>query len=176
MSRIASKIIPLPSGVSYEFSNGLATISGKFGKLDFAIDSSVNVALEDNCLKVTVSGKVKNTSLSGTVRSILSNMVEGVTTKFTKTLDLVGVGYRAQIKGKSLDLSLGFSHPVLFEIPDGVDVEMPANNKIVLTSIDKRLIGQVAAEIRSIRPPEPYKGKGVKYSDEVIIRKETKKK
>lgn len=177
MSRIANNPINVPSGVEVTIDANEVKVKGAKGALSFMLNKDINLVAEDGVLKVSV----KNNStfihaLSGTTRSIINNMVLGVHTGFEKKLKLIGVGYRAQMKGKQIDLSLGFSHPVLFDIPQGITIEIPAQTEIVVKGVDKQLVGQVAANIRSIRPPEPYKGKGVRYHDEQIILKQAKKK
>jgi len=177
MSRIAKAPIILPSGVEVNLNGQSITVTGTKGSLQFDINSVVSVKQEDKILAV----KALNTSnmakaLSGTIRAIVNNMVTGVSQGFEKKLELVGVGYRAQKKGSVLNLTLGFSHPVNFAVPEGISIETPSQTEILVKGIDKQKVGQVAANIRAYRPPEPYKGKGVRYSDETIIRKEAKKK
>jgi large subunit ribosomal protein L6 len=177
MSRIANNPVQIPEGVEVTLGAGTLSIKGGKGNLSIQIHDAVAISQEDNVLKFSTNtqGK-KSVALSGTFRSIVSNMVEGVSTGFSKELTLIGVGYRAKIEGRKLNLSLGFSHPVLFEIPDGIEIEMPSQTVIVIKGIDKQLVGQVAANIRAFRPPEPYKGKGVRYTDEYVKRKDAKKK
>ena len=152
-------------------------VKGSKGNIALDVHHSVAVKLDDGVLSVSpVDEKSTDWSMSGTMRSLLSNSVTGVTDGFEKKLELVGVGYRAQAQGQKLNLTLGFSHPVVHELPAGIKVETPSQTEIVVSGIDKQKVGQVAAEIRAYRPPEPYKGKGVKYADERIIRKEAKKK
>ncbi|MFK5971222.1 MAG: 50S ribosomal protein L6 [Candidatus Marithrix sp.] len=175
MSRIAKKPIVFPTGVEISLDNQALSIKGKNGQLQQNIHTDVEINLSNNTL--TFAPRTKNAvAMAGTMRAIVSNMVEGVSNGFEKGLNLVGVGYRAQVEGKSLNLTLGFSHPIKFAIPDGITVETPTQTEVLVKGIDKQQVGQVAANIRSFRPPEPYKGKGVKYSDEIIIRKEAKKK
>ena len=177
MSRIAKEPVALPSGVEVSYQNNLLTIKGSRGSLSQDIHSTVEVTTEDN--KVCFSpakGNAQHWAMAGTMRSLVNNMVVGVTDGYVKKLQLVGVGYRAKAQGNKLDLSLGFSHPVVFEVPQGLTVETPTNTEIIIKGNDKQQVGQAAAKIRSFRPPEPYKGKGVRYADEHVIRKEAKKK
>ncbi len=177
MSRVASAPVQIPKGVEITFNAGLVKVKGPKGSLEYSIHDSVEVAQNDQSLSITARGKSGgSTALAGTTRSILNNMMTGVSNGFELKLNLVGVGYRAQVKGSVLDLSLGFSHPVEFPIPDDVTIETPTQTEILVKGIDKQRVGQTAAIIRRYRPPEPYKGKGVKYSDEQIVRKEAKKK
>ncbi|MFT6752760.1 MAG: large subunit ribosomal protein L6 [Candidatus Azotimanducaceae bacterium] len=177
MSRIANNPVQIPTGVEVTLGAGTLSIKGSKGNLSIQVHDAVAISQEENVLKFSTNtqGK-KSVALSGTFRSIVSNMVEGVSTGFSKELTLIGVGYRAKIEGRKLNLSLGFSHPVLFEIPEGIDIEMPSQTVIVIKGVDKQLVGQVAANIRAFRPPEPYKGKGVRYTDEYVKRKDAKKK
>jgi len=177
MSRVAKAPVVLPSGVTVDIKDQLVAVKGGKGNLSQEIHPSVEVKVEDNqILFAPVEGKANGNALAGTMRSLVNNMVEGVANGFEKKLQLVGVGYRAKAAGKTLDLTLGFSHPVVFEIPEGITIETPSNTEVIVKGVDKQLIGQVAANIRAYRPPEPYKGKGVKYADEVVRRKEAKKK
>ena len=180
MSRVAKAPISLPANVAFNVEGNLITIKGPKGSLTNTINNLVTVAAaEDNAHLITFKPSANDPSAwaqAGTARAVVNNMVIGVTDGFTVSLELVGVGYRAQAKGQSVTLSLGFSHPIEYALPEGVTAETPTVTSIILKSIDKQRVGQVAAEIRSFRPPEPYKGKGVKYSNEVIIRKEAKKK
>lgn len=178
MSRIAKYPVKVPSGVDVALSDGSVTIKGPLGSLTQAILPQVSVVKsgdEIQCGVVDAAG-VQAKAMSGTMRAILANMVTGVSKGFERKLSLVGVGYRAQAQGTKLNLTLGFSHPVVHDMPPGVKVETPTQTEIVLKGVDKQQVGQVAAEIRAYRPPEPYKGKGVRYSDEVVAIKETKKK
>ncbi|MBL4679169.1 MAG: 50S ribosomal protein L6 [Pseudomonadales bacterium] len=177
MSRIANSPVEIPSGVEVTLGAGSIAIKGSKGNLSVDIHEAVVIKQEDNLLKfsTSVSGK-KPIALSGTFRAIVSNMVEGVTKGFTKELTLIGVGYRAKVAGNKLTLSLGFSHPVVYEIPEGIQIEGPSNTQLFIKGVDKQLVGQVAADIRAYRPPEPYKGKGVRYADEYVKRKDAKKK
>jgi len=177
MSRVANAPIELPKGVEFRQDGNLVTLKGGNGELSLELNPEVELKQEDNVLTLHPrSGSRFSTAIAGTMRSILSNMAKGVSEGFEKKLELKGVGYRAQAQGKSLNLSLGFSHPVVYQAPEGVSVETPSQTEIVVTGADKQKVGQAAAEIRGFRPPEPYKGKGVKYADEIIVRKEAKKK
>jgi large subunit ribosomal protein L6 len=177
MSRIAKFPIPLPKGVEFNIASGQISVKGPLGTIARAADP--NVAVEkngDNILCKALGNSNHANAMSGTMRALVANMVTGVTKGFERKLGLVGVGYRAQAQGDKLSLSLGFSHPVVHQMPKGVKVATPTQTEIVITGIDKQLVGQVAAEVRSYRSPEPYKGKGVRYVGEVIVLKETKKK
>lgn len=177
MSRIANKPVEIPSGVEINISGQTVSIKGKNGAMSMDVNKKVQVSQEDNVVKFSGREGVANSvAMAGTMRSLVSNMVEGVSNGFEKKLELVGVGYRAQAQGKALNLSLGFSHPVNYEIPEGITIETPSQTEIIVKGADKQKVGQVSAEIRAFRPPEPYKGKGVRYSDERVIRKEAKKK
>jgi large subunit ribosomal protein L6 len=177
MSRIANYPVPLPKGVEINIAAGEISVKGPLGTIARAADP--NVAVEkngDQVLCKALGNSNHADAMSGTMRALVANMVTGVTKGFEKKLALVGVGYRAQAQGDKLNLTLGFSHPVVHQMPKGVKVATPTQTEIVITGIDKQQVGQVAAEVRAHRPPEPYKGKGVRYSDEVIVLKETKKK
>ncbi|MFT5135935.1 MAG: large subunit ribosomal protein L6 [Arenicella sp.] len=177
MSRIANAPVDLPSGVEVTLAGQLVKVKGLKGELEWNTHKLVSVAKEDAQIKVSANDQSKNAvALAGTTRALINNMVTGVMTGFEKKLTIVGVGYRAQAQGQKLNLTLGFSHPVVYEVRDGVTVETPSNTEIVVTGIDKQKVGQVAAEIRAYRKPEPYKGKGVRYSDEYVLRKQAKKK
>jgi len=177
MSRIAKKPIDIPGGVELSINGRELAAKGPKGTLSVTLHDNVEVSQEDNLLSFTPrDGSKSSMALTGTLRSVVSNIVNGVSTGFEKKLQLVGVGYRAQAQGKKLSLSLGFSHPIDYAVPEGIEIETPAATEIVVKGCDKQLVGQVCAEIRAFRPPEPYKGKGVKYADEQIIRKEAKKK
>lgn len=177
MSRIAKYPVVLPKGVEITLASGEITVKGPLGALTQTLHPSVSVARDGEQLQVSaVSGADNAKAMSGTVRALVNNMVAGVTKGFEKKLTLVGVGYRAQAQGDKLNLSLGFSHPVVHQMPKGVKVETPLQTEILIKGIDKQQVGQVAAEIRAYRQPEPYKGKGVRYANEVVIIKETKKK
>lgn len=177
MSRVAKKPINLPKGVEFAVNGVVLTIKGSKGSLHMDLHKSVGLEKTDNVIQVTL----KETSqlvdaIAGTTRAVVQNMVTGVSEGFERKLVLVGVGYRAQSQGQTLNLSLGFSHPVKYEMPKGIIVETPTQTEITIKGIDKQLVGQVAADIRAFRPPEPYKGKGVRYLNEVIVLKEGKKK
>ena len=178
MSRIAKAPISLPSGVNVDIGAGEVNVKGSKGNLQLAIHGTVEVSQEDG--KVVVAPKKpeikEHWAMAGTVRALLANMVRGVSDGFEKKLQLIGVGYRAQAKGQVLNLNLGFSHPIDYQVPQGVTVSTPSQTEVVVAGCDKQQVGQVAAEIRSFRPPEPYKGKGVRYVDEYVARKEAKKK
>lgn len=177
MSRIAKSTITMPKGVDLVNEGGNVTVSGPKGRISFSFSKDVSVKVVDSLVSVDWDQENKKaTAQAGTVRSIVNNMVTGVSKGFEVRLVLVGVGYRAQAKDNILNLSLGFSHPIEFVVPAGIDVSTPTQTEIVINGIDKQIVGQVAANIRSYRPPEPYKGKGVRYSDENVVRKEAKKK
>jgi large subunit ribosomal protein L6 len=177
MSRVAKNPITLPQGVDVVLSTELISVKGPLGSIAFPVNPAVSVEKVGGALVCKAVDGVENAdALSGTVRAILSNMVNGVSRGFERKLTLVGVGYRAQVQGDSLNLTLGFSHPVSHKMPAGIKCETPTQTEIVVKGVDKQQVGQVAAEIRAYRKPEPYKGKGVRYSDEVIVLKETKKK
>lgn len=177
MSRIAKQPVSVPAAVEITENGQQITVKGPRGTLQHDIHELVEMNREDGELSFTPRDKSKAAdALAGTTRAVISNLVTGVSDGFEKKLELVGVGYRAQAKGKVLNLTLGFSHPVDYELPEGITVETPSQTEIVLKGADKQRIGQVAAEIRAFRPPEPYKGKGVRYVDEVVVRKEAKKK
>lgn len=177
MSRIAKYPVELPKGVEVTVSTGEISVKGPLGTLKQAVHPAVTVERDGDKLQCkTVTGTENASAHSGTMRALLANMVTGVTKGFEKKLTLVGVGYRAQAQGSKLNLTLGFSHPVAHDMPAGIKVETPSQTEIVIKGIDKQVVGQVAAEVRGYRPPEPYKGKGVRYADEVIVLKETKKK
>ncbi len=169
--------ITVPKGVEISIQAQTVTVKGGKGTLAHTVHSAVEVSTADNVLTLAArEGHAGGIAQSGTARSLINNMVIGVSQGFEKKLQLVGVGYRAQAQGSKLNLTLGFSHPIDYELPDGVSVETPSQTEVVLKGIDKQRVGQAAAEIRAFRPPEPYKGKGVKYADEHIVRKEAKKK
>ena len=177
MSRIANAPISLPSGVEVTLDGQQIKVKGSKGELEWGVHELVSVKQEEAELKVSANDDSKAaTALAGTTRALVNNMVVGVTDGFEKKLTIIGVGYRAQAQGQKLNLTLGFSHPVVYEVPEGVKVETPSNTEIVVTGIDKQKVGQVAAEIRAYRKPEPYKGKGVRYADEYVLRKQAKKK
>ncbi len=177
MSRIAKYPVELPQGVEINLSGAAVSIKGGNGTLSMELNSEVELVQEDKLITVKPrSGSRFSTAIAGTTRALLANMVEGVTKGFEKKLELKGVGYRANTEGKKLNLTLGFSHPVVFEVPEGITIETPSQTEVIVKGNDKQKVGQVAAEIRRFRPPEPYKGKGVRYSDERVVIKEAKKK
>lgn len=177
MSRVAKSPITLPSGVELNVKGSEVTVKGSKGALSFQLNSAVALSQADGVVSFQPAGKaVDGWAQAGTARSIVNNMVVGVSQGFEKRLQLVGVGYRAQVQGNVINLTLGFSHPVNHQLPDGVTAETPSQTEIVIKGADKQAVGQVAAEVRGYRPPEPYKGKGIKYADERILRKEAKKK
>ncbi len=177
MSRIAKEPIELPKGVEFKQEGNVVTLKGGNGSLSLELNNEVELTQTDNILQVSPrSGSRFSTAVAGTMRALLANMATGVTDGFERRLQLVGVGYRVQVQGKKLNLTLGFSHPVVHDVPEGVTVEAPSQTEIVIKGADKQKVGQVAAEIRSYRPPETYKGKGIRYSDERVIMKEAKKK
>jgi len=177
MSRIAKAPHELPSGVDVNIAGQDVTVKGKNGTLSISLNDAVAVNQAENVLTFEPrEGASDGWAQAGTARAIVNNMVTGVASGFEKKLTLIGVGYRAQVQGSAINLTLGFSHPVVYNLPQGVSAETPSQTEIVLKSADKQLLGQVAAEIRAYRPPEPYKGKGVRYSDEYVRRKEAKKK
>ena len=177
MSRIAKQPVEMPSGVSLSIDGQTIKAKGPKGEMSITVHDDVVFEQNDNVLQFKPANDNKNAmAMTGTMRSLVSNVVKGVAEGFQKKLQLVGVGYRCQLKGKTLSLSLGFSHPIEYAIPEGITIEVPSQTEIVISGCDKQRVGQVAAEIRAYRPPEPYKGKGVKYADEQIIRKEAKKK
>mgnify|MGYP001557430905 FL=1 len=177
MSRVANAPIELPKGVEFKQDGNLVTLKGSNGELSLQLNSEVELEQEENVLKLKGRSRSRfATAIAGTMRALIANMAKGVSEGFEKKLELKGVGYRAQAQGKTLNLSLGFSHPVVYEAPEGVSVETPSQTEIVVKGADKQKVGQAAAEIRSFRPPEPYKGKGVRYSDERVQLKEAKKK
>lgn len=177
MSRIASSPVDIPKGVEVTLSGQEVSVKGSKGQLTLAVHQRVDIQREEDQLKFAAKDTDKSSNaMAGTFRSLVSNMVTGVTEGFVKELQLLGVGYRAQMKGKVLNLTLGFSHPVNYPIPEGIEIETPTQTQVLVKGMDKQLVGQVSAEIRSYRPPEPYKGKGVRYADEYVKRKEAKKK
>lgn len=176
MSRVAKKPVALPAGVSVAVDGRKVSVKGAKGALDFELHPTVAIVHENNELKlVPQSEAAEHRAMAGTMRALVANMVTGVSKGFERKLQLVGVGYRAQAQGAALNLTLGFSHPVVFDVPQGITVETPTQTEILVKGVDKQKVGQVAAKIRAFRPPEPYKGKGVKYAGENIIRKEAKK-
>ena len=177
MSRIGNFPVELPSGVEVQLSNGEISVKGPLGTLKQAIEPRVTVKKDGDKIVFAAADESKESNaLSGTMRNLIANMVVGVKTGFERRLNLVGVGYRAQAQGNKVNLSLGFSHPIVHALPDGVKAETPTQTEIVIKGVDKQKVGQVAAEIRAYKSPEPYKGKGVRYADETVVIKETKKK
>ena len=174
MSRIANAPIEIPQGVELNISDAAVSVKGPKGNLNLDLHPAVAFAMEDGQAKVQWKDKA-DVAMAGTFRALLSNMIQGVSQGFEKRLTLIGVGYRASAQGQKLNLQLGFSHDVNYEVPEGVKVETPSQTEVVVSGCDKQRVGQVAAEIRAFRPPEPYKGKGVRYSDERVVRKEAKK-
>lgn len=176
MSRVANNPISLPAGVEVVLGAKIS-VKGPLGSLTQSMSSDVNVALNAGVLTFApATSSIQSNAMAGTMRALVNNMVNGVSKGFEKKLLLVGVGYRAQAQGDSLNLTLGFSHPVVHKMPSGIKVETPTQTEIVIKGVDRQVVGQIAADVRSYRPPEPYKGKGVRYSDEVVTLKETKKK
>jgi large subunit ribosomal protein L6 len=177
MSRVAKNPVVIPAGVEVKFGAAEVIVKGALGTLSTALCEEVDVKLDNGQLTFAAKNDSKFArAMSGTLRALLNNMVTGVSKGFEKKLQLVGVGYRAQAQGDALNLSLGFSHPVVHQMPAGIKVETPTQTEILVKGANKQLVGQVAAEIRAYRAPEPYKGKGVRYADEVVVLKETKKK
>jgi large subunit ribosomal protein L6 len=177
MSRVAKSPVVVPPGVEVNIDGSTITVKGVKGSLSRALNPRVSVVFEDGQIRFGVkSDDAESWAQAGTARAIVNNLVVGVTKGFERKLELIGVGYRAKASGSTLNLTLGFSHPVDFGVPAGVTVETPAQTEIIVRGADKQLVGQVAAKIRAFRPPEPYKGKGIRYSDEQVLRKEAKKK
>ena len=177
MSRIAKYPVELPKGVEFSQSGLMVTIKGAKGSLSMELNPEVELQAEDNAVAVRArSGSRFAAAMSGTTRALLANMALGVTEGFEKKLELFGVGYRAQAQGKKVNLTLGFSHAIEYEVPEGITIETPSQTEIIVRGADKQQVGQVAAEIRRYRPPEPYKGKGVRYAGERVVMKEAKKK
>ncbi len=177
MSRVAKSPINVPAKVEVALNGQSIAVKGPKGKLDLHLHAVVEAKLENNVVTFAPrDGSKASDALAGTMRALVNNMVNGVANGFEKKLELVGVGYRAQVQGKVLNLTLGFSHPVNFPIPEGISIETPSQTEIFVRGVDRQLVGEVAAKIRAYRPPEPYKGKGVKYANEIIKRKEAKKK
>ena len=181
MSRIAKSPITVPEGVDISQSEGTLSVKGKLGEMTMHVNSSVVITNTDNVLTFSTSEVSKKEekgawAQAGTVRANTANLIKGVTEGWEKKLTLIGVGYRAQAKGKVLGLTLGFSHPVNYSLPEGISVETPSQTEVIIKGIDKQKVGQAAAEIRAFRPPEPYKGKRVRYTDEQVVRKDAKKK
>lgn len=177
MSRIANKPIVVPKGVEIKLQGQDLLVKGGKGSLSRRIPDMIEVRLENGVINVRARQNAKQSkAIAGTIRALINNMVTGVNHGFEKKLLLQGVGYRAQIQGRQLNLALGFSHPIVYEVPTGITIEAPSQTELVIKGADKHQVGQVAAEIRALRPPEPYKGKGIRYADEQVIRKEAKKK
>ena len=175
MSKIARKPISLPETTKVTVNVDEINVEGPLGKMRFMKNEGIDIIQEDNVVRIE-SKKEHLIALSGTTRALLFNMIHGVTHGWKKTLKLVGVGYRAKSQGDTLELTVGYSHPVKFPIPEGLKIETPSQTEISIVGVDKQKVGQVASEIRSVRPPEPYKGKGIRYDDEIIVKKEAKKK
>jgi large subunit ribosomal protein L6 len=177
MSRIAKSPVKLLKGIEFKQNDNVITLKGVKGELSLELNSEVKLNHENDTLNLSPrSGSRFAMAITGTTRSLLANMVHGVTEGYEKKLELVGVGYRAQAQGKKLNLNLGFSHPVVYESPEGIDIETPSQTEIIVKGTDKQKVGQAASEIRRFRPPEPYKGKGVRYANEYVALKEAKKK
>jgi large subunit ribosomal protein L6 len=177
MSRVARIPVALPKGAEANLADGILTVKGPLGSLTQVVHPQVKIEVKDGQISFAAGDESREAkALSGTFRALTNNMVNGVTKGFERKLTLVGVGYRAAAKGDLLDLQLGYSHPVVHKMPAGVKVETPTQTEILIKGFDKQRVGQVAAEVRAYRPPEPYKGKGVRYADEVVVIKETKKK
>ena len=177
MSRVGRKPVELPSGVEVNLSGSQVSIKGTRGNLTLDLHSDIQVEQEDGALNVKVRREEQSViAIAGTTRALLANMIQGVTAGFERKLELRGVGYRAAVQGNMLKLTLGFSHPVNYKVPEGVTVETTSQTEVLIKGVDKQKVGQVAAEIRAYRPPEPYKGKGVRYADEHVRIKEAKKK
>lgn len=177
MSRVAKAPVTLPTGVSITQNGQVVALKGKNGELTLNVNPAVEIVVDGNVLRTVPREGFENADAqAGTARALLNNMVTGVSEGFTQKLELVGVGYRAKAEGKVLNLSLGFSHPVVFEVPNGITIETPTQTEVVVKGADKQLVGQVSANIRAYRKPEPYKGKGVRYANENVRRKEAKKK
>jgi len=177
MSRVAKNPVTIPAGVEVKLGTNEISVKSGSKALSLAVNQQVEIKQDDNLLTFAArDGSKQANAMAGTTRSLVNNMVLGVGEGFVKKLQLIGVGYRAQAQGGKINLTLGFSHPVEYQLPDGVSVETPSQTEILLKSADKQLLGQVASEIRAFRPPEPYKGKGVRYTDEQVRRKEAKKK
>lgn len=177
MSRIAKAPVVLPKGVEAQIAGGVVSVKGSKGSLQLQLHELVHIVSEDNQLQLSALNQSKNAvALAGTTRALIQNMVTGVSEGFERRLELLGVGYRAKAQGSTVNMVLGFSHPIDYELPEGVTAETPTQTEIVLKGADRQLLGQVAAELRQFRPPEPYKGKGVRYKGEQVYRKEAKKK
>ncbi len=177
MAKAWKNPVAIPSGIEVGLADGKITVKGAKGALQQTLHPSVDVSQEEGALLFSPrDDDRKSKAMTGTMRALVRNMLVGVTNGFEKKLQLVGVGYRAQAQGQALNLNLGFSHPIDYKVPEGISIETPSQTEVVVKGIDKQKVGQVAAEIRAFRPPEPYKGKGVRYADEHVVRKEAKKK
>jgi large subunit ribosomal protein L6 len=177
VSRIAKYPVDVPKGVEVKLADGLLSIKGPKGRIEYRVHPKVKVTQEAQHIKFAAGDESRFAdAMSGTTRALVFNMVHGVTKGFEKRMTIIGVGYRAAVQGKSLNLTLGYSHPVVYPIPEGITIETPSQTEIVVKGADKQMVGQVAAEIRAYRAPEPYKGKGVRYTDEHVVKKEAKKK
>lgn len=177
MSRIAKYPVAVPSGVEVKLADGVLNIKGPKGRLEYHVHPKVKLTHDGQQLKFAAADESSfSNAMSGTTRAQVNNMVMGVTKGFEKRMTIIGVGYRAAVQGKNLNLTLGFSHPVVYPIPEGITIECPDQTSVVVKGADKQMVGQVAAEIRAYRSPEPYKGKGVRYTDEHVVKKEAKKK
>lgn len=177
MSRIANAPVKIPKDVEASLGDGAISVKGSKGNLGLPIHDLVTVAQDGEELKISAKDSSRQAgALAGTFRALIKNMVVGVSEGFQKKLELQGVGYRAKASGKSVNLTVGYSHPIDYQLPEGVNVETPSQTEIVISGVDKQLVGQVAADLRKFRPPEPYKGKGIRYADERVFRKEAKKK
>ena len=174
MSRIAKQPVKIPNGVDVTIKDRLISFKGPKGEMTMDLHESVKINKNDS--SITLEINEKNSAMAGTMRSLINNNIVGVSEGYERKLNLVGVGYKAEVKNKQLHLALGFSHPVQYDVPEGITIETPSQTEIIVSGSDKQRVGQVAADIRAFRPPEPYKGKGVRYADEHIIRKEAKKK
>ena len=176
MARTSLKALEIPEGVTLENNQGVITFTGKLGNLTLEIHEDVDINKEEGSISFSPNKETKESlAITGTMRALTANCMEGVAKGFEKKLEINGVGYRVKVNGNKVELSLGYSHPINYDLPDGITAESPSQTELVLNSSDKQLLGDVASKIRSFRPPEPYKGKGIKYSDEKIIRKESKK-
>ena len=175
MSRIGRKPITVPAGVEVTLDGNTVSVKGPKGTLSGTFDKNMTIAMDEGAIVVTRPNDEKeNRSLHGLTRTLIANMVEGVSNGYSKTLDIVGIGYRASMQGKDVVLSVGYSHTVTIAAPEGITIACPSPNQVVVSGADKQMVGQIAAEIRGVRPPEPYKGKGIRYSDEHVRRKEGK--
>lgn len=175
MSRIGKAPIAIPAGVDVNSREGVVTVKGPKGELSLKLVSGIELKQEEGQLSVDIDGNENLGAMSGTTRALINNMVIGVVDGFEKKLSIIGVGYRAKVQGNTLNLQLGFSHDVNYELPEGVTAEAPTQTEIIIRGADKQRVGQAAANIRAFRPPEPYKGKGIRYTDEYVVRKQAKK-